>query len=614
MGSLGRIALSGQPTGGAHLEVDFDERGRRVISAEQSAEFRRRGWWRDRTAVDDFLDRAAEHPERIAVVSAHPTLDTEPERHTYGELERLTWRAAVSLLRMGIVPGDVVSVQLPNSWQFPAIVYGILRVGAVVNPIVPIFRHRELSFVLERTGSKILFVPDVFRGFDHQAMALDLWRDVESLETVVRVQGFDGGRESGEPATGPRNQATSAEAPSGLLDFDADILASGDSFEAEAGCSTTVGAGANWQSRAEVIEELHRRRPEPDDLMQIQFTSGTTGEPKGVLHSHNTVWSGGRAVSEVYGLDASDTCFMASTLAHQTGFGYGMSTPLSLGMTVVYQDQWDADACLELVEREGVVWTVSATAFAMDLIAAQRHRPRDLSSFRFFICGGAPIPPHVVVEADEVLGASLIAVWGMTENMIVTTTRPGDPVDLVSDSDGTPVDWMEIRVTDPDGRQVAVGEDGDLWCRGPSQALGYFLRPDLYQAASPDGDWFATGDVARVRPDGGIRISGRTKDLIIRGGENVPVAEIEALLYTHPNVAEVAIVGFADERLGERACAVLTAAGSPPPTLDELITVLRDAGTARQFWPERLEVMADMPKTPSGKIQKFRLKELLGLG
>jgi cyclohexanecarboxylate-CoA ligase len=298
---------------------------------------------------------------------------------------------------------------------------------------------------------------------------------------------------------------------------------------------------------------------------------------------------------------------MASTLAHQTGFGYGMLIPLAQGMTVVYQDAWDADQMLDAVEAEGISWTVSATAFAMDMIAAQRRRSRNLESFRFFICGGAPIPPTVVEEAADVLGAELIAVWGMTENMIVTTTRPGDPVDLVSDSDGTPVDWMEIRILDDDGQPVEVGGRGDLETRGPTQALGYFDRDDLYRAASPDGDWFATGDVARLRPDGGIRIVGRTKDLVIRGGENIPVAEVEDLLLRHPDITEVAVVGIPDERLGERACAVVTTT-DPSLTLADVTAGLERAGMARQYWPERLVIVDELPHTPSGKVQKFKLR------
>jgi cyclohexanecarboxylate-CoA ligase len=543
--------------------------GRRIIPAATAAEYRRRGWWRDTTLLDDFLEQAAAHPDRPAVVS-YASAGGEPPRHTYGELELLSRRCAAALIDLGVQPGQVVSVQLPNTWEFPALVYGILRAGAVANPLVPIFRQRELEFILNRTESQVLVVPDTFRGFDHAAMGLGLLDPVESLQQVVVV-----GEQSGD-----------------ALDF------------------AEFFVGRSWEDDPGLDAELARRAPGVDDLLEIQFTSGTTGEPKGVLHSHNTVWSGARAIDDVYGLGPDDVCFMASTLAHQTGYCYGLLKPLSMGMKVVYQDSWNAEQMLDAVAAEGIVWTVSATAFAMDMIAAQRREERDLGSFRYFICGGAPIPPKVVEEAAEVLGAELVAVWGMTENMVVTTTRPGDPVELVSSSDGTPVDWMEIRVIGDDGRPVGVGESGNLQCRGPSQALGYFHRDDLYAAASPDGDWFDTGDVARLRPDGGIRIVGRTKDLVIRGGENVPVAEVEDLLLRHPAVVEVAVIGLPDERLGERACAVVSSTDSAL-TLAVLSASLDAAGMAKQVWPERLVLMDEMPHTPSGKIQKYKLRESL---
>jgi cyclohexanecarboxylate-CoA ligase len=547
--------------------------GRRALPDETTAEYYRQGWWRDTTVVDDFVARAAAQPDELAIVSYRQGT-SEPTRHTYGELERLSRRFAGALIDLGVERGDLVSIQLANGWEFPALVYAILRCGAVVNPLVPIFRRRELEFILGRTESRVLVVPDRLRGHDHASMATGLLGVAAGLEHVVVIGSDVGSDRSGD-----------------ALDF-ADFF-----------------LGRQWENGDGLDAELEGRRPAADDLVQIQFTSGTTGEPKGVLHSHNTINAGARPIDEIYGLTKDDVCFMASTLAHQTGFGYGMIKPLSMGMTVVYQDLWDAEQMLDAVERERVSWTVSATAFAMDMIAAQRRRPRDLSSFRYFVCGGAPIPPTVVEEADEVLGAQLVAVWGMTENMIVTTTRPGDPVDLVSDSDGTPVEWMEIRVVGEDGQHVSPGDVGDLQVRGPNQALGYFHRDDLYAAASPDGEWFDTGDVARLRSDGGIRIVGRTKDLVIRGGENVPVAEVEDLVLRHPDVAEVAVIGLPDERLGERACAVVRSDGSPP-TLPDITRHLDDAGMAKQFWPERLEVVDDFPRTPSGKIQKFKLREL----
>ncbi len=445
-----------------------------------------------------------------------------------------------------------------------------MRAGAIVNTLVPIFRSRELEFILERTKSRILIAPNLYRGFDYGSMALQLREIVPTLEHVVLL-----GSERADS-----------------ISFDERFI------------------GCGWEEDPNLISELSQRLPSSDDLVAIQFTSGTTGEPKGVLHSYNTVFSGAQVIDKIYGLDPNDVCFMASTLAHQTGFCYGMVKPLSMGMKVVYQDVWDADQMLDAVETEQIVWTVSATAFAMDMVAAQRRRNRDLSSFKYFICGGAAIPPKVVEEAAEVLGTELIAVWGMTENMVVTTTRPGDSVELVSNSDGTPIEWMEIRLMTEKGSLASAGEEGSLQTRGSSQALGYFHREDLYAAANPDEDWFDTGDVARLRPDGGIRIVGRTKDIIIRGGENIPVSEIESLILRHSLVDEVAIIGVPDERLGERACAVVSSS-SPELNLADLSDFLEELGTAKQFWPEQMVLMSEMPRTPSGKIQKFKLREYL---
>ena len=543
--------------------------GRRDVSDSLSAKYYQEGWWRHETFLDDFLEQAAQDPERPALVS-YLAGQASSIQHSYGELELLSRRCAAALIDLGVEQGETVSVQLPNTWEFPAVAIGIMRAGAIVNTLVPIFRSRELEFILGRTKSRILIAPNLYRGFDYGSMALELRESVATLEHVVLL-----GSERAD-----------------TVSFDKRFIE------------------RPWEEDPNLIPELAQRLPTSDDLVAIQFTSGTTGEPKGVLHSYNTVFSGAQVIDKTYGLGPDDVCFMASTLAHQTGFCYGMVKPLSMGMKVVYQDVWNPDQMLDAVETEQIAWTVSATAFAMDMVAAQRRRSRDLSSFKYFICGGAAIPPKVVEEAADVLGTELIAVWGMTENMVVTTTRPGDSVELVSNSDGTPIEWMEIRVIREDGSLGSVDEEGSLQTRGSSQALGYFHREDLYAAANPEEDWFDTGDVARLRHDGGIRIVGRTKDIVIRGGENIPVAEIESLLLRHPLVDEVAIIGVPDERLGERACAVVSSS-SADLNLSDLSDLLEELGTAKQFWPEEFVLMSEMPRTPSGKVQKFRLREYL---
>jgi cyclohexanecarboxylate-CoA ligase len=363
----------------------------------------------------------------------------------------------------------------------------------------------------------------------------------------------------------------------------------------------------HWEDRHPPTEFV-RLRPSGDELAQLIFSSGTTGEPKGVMHTFDTVWTGARAPADRLELGDGEVVLMASPVTHQLGFLYGVVLPLCVGMKVVYQDLWEASTMLALVEQEHVSWTMAATPFVIDAVRTQRSERRRLESLRYFLCGGAPIPSELVSETRTELGAQLVPVWGMTENGVVTMTGRDDPDELAASSDGRPVPSMRIRVVHDDGTLVAPGEVGRLQVSGAAQTVGYFQRPDLYQASVVDGEWFDTGDLARLRADGGIRIAGRLKDLIIRGGENIPVTEVESALYQHPLVAEVAIVGYPDPRLGERVCAVVVPDGQVP-TIDDLTDHLAQLGMTKTYWPERLEIVDRLPKTASGKMQKFILRE-----
>jgi cyclohexanecarboxylate-CoA ligase len=357
-------------------------------------------------------------------------------------------------------------------------------------------------------------------------------------------------------------------------------------------------------------ERLASLRPGPDDPAFLMYTSGTTGEPKAALHSHNTAWSAGRPLPEALGLGGDDVCFMASTVGHLTGFFWGTYLPLSMGQKVVYQDEWNASQLMDIIDFEGITWTLSATPFAMDMIKVQREQPRPLPTLRAFVCGGAPIPPQAAIAMRETLGVDLISLWGMTEVGICTIHRLGAPPETLAASDGMPVRYMDLRIVNDLLEPVPDGEEGRLQARGPSIILGYRGQPELTVAAETKDGWFETGDLGKRIADGGIRITGRSKDIIVRGGQNVPVVEIENLLLTHGKVGEVAVVGYPDDRLGERACAFVVPEGEPP-SLDELTGHLRASGLTRQFWPERLEVVGSLPRTPAGKVQKFVLRQEL---
>ncbi len=339
------------------------------------------------------------------------------------------------------------------------------------------------------------------------------------------------------------------------------------------------------------------------------FTSGTTGEPKGVMHTPNTTLSTIYTLIERLAFTDRDVLLMASTLGHQTGYLYGYCLNLLLGATAVWMDIWNVADAARLIEAERVTFTMGATPFLRDLTYAET--PRDLGSLRVFISAGAPIPRQLVKDARDRLKCAISAGWGMTENGLVTCNGLDDPEEKVFTTDGVPLSGMELRVVDEDGHEVARNDEGDLLVRGPAQFAGYFKRPEFTADGHTIDGWFKTGDRATLDGDGYLSITGRTKDVIIRGGENIPVVEVENLLYTHPKIAGVAIVAMADPRLVERACAVVIPHDGQSLTLPEVTAFLEGHQLARHKFPERLEIVTEFPMTPSGKIQKYRLRQLV---
>jgi cyclohexanecarboxylate-CoA ligase len=516
-----------------------------------------------RIITDDLDAVASAQPDKVAAVTPRETI-------TYGELARRSVRVALGLLELGVRPGNVVSYQLPNWTEFLVLHHAATRIGAVSNPLIPIYRDREVGFMVGLAESKVLVVPQEFRGYDYPAMVERLRPQWPALQHVLVV-----------------------------------------------GSSWEEFADTPWEERRDPAE-LDGLRPDPSDPTLLIFTSGTTGEPKGVLHTHNTLMAANAPLPDRLGVGPGDVIHMASTFAHLTGFLYGVRLPVQVGgATAVYQDVWDPERFTELVERHRITYTSAATPFLHDTLNAPSSTSRDLTSLRLFCCMGAPIPRAIVREARRRLpGMTVLGGWGQSENALVTLGIPGDPEEKIGERDGYPWPGMEIRVVDFDGTPLPAGQEGRLQVRGPFLFVGYLHRPEL-TAASFDGDWFETGDVAEIDADGYLNITGRTKDVIIRGGENIPVAYIENVLYEHPDVAAVAVVGLPDPRLQERACAVVVlrpaAAQNPAAafTMEAMRAFLAEKGVARQYWPERLELMAELPRTASGKIRKFELRDML---
>jgi cyclohexanecarboxylate-CoA ligase len=524
-----------------------------------------RGLWSDRLPID-YLDAAvAAAPERGAFVGWNSALSREI-RLTYAELGTRVDKIAMGLAERGIGKDDVVAFQLPNWWEFIALFLACNRIGAVANPLMPIFRQRELRFMMGFAEAKIAVVPAVWRGFDHAAMMREIRPHLPHLQHVLAVGGE--GEESFEQAFLDRPAPSEAE-----------------------------------------CRQLALLRPEPNDVVELIYTSGTSGEPKAVMHTANTVLAPPLCFIRDIPVQPSDVIFMGSPYAHQTGFLYGMLMPVVLGTRTVALDLWSAREAARLIEQEGATWSMGSTPFLSDMVnLVEEPRARVARTLRTWVCAGAPIPRVLVQRAKAEMDLDVLSCWGMTENAGVTVTRKSDPQEKVFSTDGRALPGDEVRVVDESKRPVPADTVGHLQARGITQFVGYLKKPEL-NSTDAEG-WFDTGDLARMDKDGYIRIVGRTKDVIIRGGENIPVAEVENLIYRHPQVAECAIVAMPDERLGERACVFVIARGGAPLDLGALTRFLGEQGMAKQYWPERLELVADMPRTPSGKIQKFRLREI----
>ena len=497
----------------------------------------------------DCLDRAvAEHGDATAVIEADFSV-------TFDGLAIAAARVAAGLRELGVKPGDRVVTQLPNWWESLVASWGVFLAGAVLVPVVPIYRARELRFIIGQVQPRAVIAPALFRSYPHAA----------ELRTVIDGLGLDAA------VVSVRGETPGAESLAAML-------------------------------------EQRPLRPDatarPQDIAVILYTSGTTSQPKGALHSHQTLLAEARDVTAACRLDRGDRIFMASPLSHITGLSYGIVLPVDLGAAVVLQDRWDPSVAVDLIEESGCTFTVSATPFLRGL--ADAYDGRGPSRLRVFVCGGADIPAELVRRASRVMGTRVVRTYGSTELPTSSMADPFGDLGAAATGEGRPMGRNEMVVRD-------VGDGPELLVRGPELFLGY-LDPDLNSGAfTPDG-YFRTGDQATIDADSTVRITGRIKDIINRGGEKFSVAEVEGLLLDCPSVRDVAVVGYPDPVLVERACAYVVPTPGCAPTLDELREHLLAAGLAVQKTPERLMIVADLPRTASGKVQRFLLRDELRRG
>jgi cyclohexanecarboxylate-CoA ligase len=514
--------------------------GEHPAPAEVQAQWRASGAWTDETLLDRL---ARADGAQLAIVDGDVRLTIEDVREQSA-------RVADGLREAGVVPGTVIAMQLPNWWEAVVLCWAAWRCGAIVSPITPTLRAREVGFILRQSGARIAVVPHEFRGTDYPALV----GSTGFAGTVLEVRG------------GHALPVSDAGLP--------DVIAG------------------------------------VDDRAVILWTSGTTSDPKGVVHTHQSLRAEADTIAAAHEMRAGEPLLLPMPVTHVAGLTYGVLLPVTSGITAVLMDTWEPGRALELVEHEHIAVMISTPVFMRTMIDHPRFASTDASSLRLFSLGGAGVAPSMVREGTRELDCWCKRTYGSTEYPTLTTGLLGDDPERDATTDGRLIAGSELRIVDPQTvADVPPNELGELLVRGPEMFVGY-LDPSLDRDAFVEGGWFRTGDLARS--DGSyLTIVDRLKDVIIRGGENVSAQEVEALLVTHPSVTEAACVAAPDAVMGEEVCAFVIAADGETPVLDELRAHLLEHGLARFKLPSRLVVRPDLPRTASGKVQKAPLRDEL---
>ncbi len=527
------------------------------INESRRREYRRQGYWGDATLADYWQLSVLSSPEKPAV------MDRQGTCYTYAELDAAAGKIAAFLQAAGVAPGEFVSLQIPGWAEFTAIYVACLKIGAVVNPILPCYRADELLYILNKCETKVFFYPSAFRRFTYQPMVQSLLSQVPTLRATVMVD--------------KENQANAAGTFGWIMNQCQPLPAS--------------------------------RACQADDLAAVLFTSGTDGRPKGVMFTHNNIIASEKAFAAALHFSQLDVMLMTAPLAHATGFHHGVTVPFMYGAQSVLQDIFEADTSLALIEQEKCTCSMGATPFIYDILHALQSKPYDISSLRFFLCGGAPIPRKLVKESLAA-GLNVVGVYGSTESIPHTAVRLHDPLEKVIHTDGAAVPGVEIKVVNEARQPVPAGCEGEEASRGPNVFVGYLKESELTARVLDEDGWYYSGDLCTMDEDGYIRITGRKKDVIIRGGENISSVEIENILLQMPDIREAGVVAMPDQRLGERICAyVVLKQTAGVLTLADVKKFFEQQEVAKCKYPERIEIISSLPRTASGKVQKFVLRQ-----
>ena len=528
-----------------------------TFNEQRRAAYRQQGLGGDVPLADYWQQTARAMPDKIAVVDNHGA------SYTYSALDHAASCLANWMLAKGIESGDRIAFQLPGWCEFTVIYLACLKIGAVSVPLLPSWREAELVWVLNKCQAKMFFAPTLFKQTRPVDLILPLQNQLPQLQQIVGVDKL-------APATSSLSLSQ--------------IIADNTSLTT---AITTHG----------------------DELAAVLFTSGTEGLPKGVMLTHNNILASERAYCARLNLTWQDVFMMPAPLGHATGFLHGVTAPFLIGARSVLLDIFTPDACLALLEQQRCTCMLGATPFVYDLLNVLEKQPADLSALRFFLCGGTTIPKKVARECQQ-RGIKLLSVYGSTESSPHAVVNLDDPLSRFMHTDGYAAAGVEIKVVDDARKTLPPGCEGEEASRGPNVFMGYFDEPELTARALDEEGWYYSGDLCRMDEAGYIKITGRKKDIIVRGGENISSREVEDILLQHPKIHDACVVAMPDERLGERSCAyVVLKAPHHSLSLEEVVAFFSRKRVAKYKYPEHIVVIEKLPRTASGKIQKFLLRK-----
>ncbi|EJW3812985.1 medium-chain fatty-acid--CoA ligase [Escherichia coli] len=528
-----------------------------TFNEQRRAAYRQQGLWGDASLADYWQQTARAMPDKIAVVDNHGA------SYTYSALDHAASCLANWMLAKGIESGDRIAFQLPGWCEFTVIYLACLKIGAVSVPLLPSWREAELVWVLNKCQAKMFFAPTLFKQTRPVDLILPLQNQLPQLQQIVGVDKLA--------------PATSSLSLSQIIADNTPLTTA----------ITTHG----------------------DELAAVLFTSGTESLPKGVMLTHNNILASERAYCARLNLTWQDVFMMPAPLGHATGFLHGVTAPFLIGARSVLLDIFTPDACLALLEQQRCTCMLGATPFVYDLLNVLEKQPADLSALRFFLCGGTTIPKKVARECQQ-LGIKLLSVYGSTESSPHAVVNLDDPLSRFMHTDGYAAAGVEIKVVDDARKTLPPGCEGEEASRGPNVFMGYFDEPELTARALDEEGWYYSGDLCRMDEAGYIKITGRKKDIIVRGGENISSREVEDILLQHPKIHDACVVAMPDERLGERSCAyVVLKAPHHSLSLEEVVAFFSRKRVAKYKYPEHIVVIEKLPRTASGKIQKFLLRK-----